>query len=92
MAKWVKVVLVLSLVLNLGLVVGFGFYRSYVRNQSFKLAALTTESDAQFKQYVLSELESGDPARIESLKQRLHKIVEQGPKIVEVWREAAAGK
>jgi predicted negative regulator of RcsB-dependent stress response len=46
MAKWAKIVLVVSLVLNVGLIIGYAYYTSYARAQIFKCAAMSAEVEA----------------------------------------------
>ncbi len=89
MAKSMKVTLALSLLFNVGLVVGFLCYRSYVGTQMFEGAAMTTEAEGRLLQSILSDIESDDPERIETLKDKLRVSVENADKAASLWRQAA---
>ena len=89
MAKRLKVALVLSLLLNVGLAVGFLCFKSYVGSQMFKMAAMTAEAEGRLLQSILADVESDDPDRIEALKQKLRVSIENANKAGSVWRQAA---
>ncbi len=89
MSKGIKIVLIISLLLNVGLVIGFVTFKSYVKSYEFQLAAIVAQSEASLLGNVLSELESGDPAKITALKERLRKDIEQAQKVKEIWELAA---
>lgn len=89
MTKGIKVVLIVSLLLNVGLIIGFGSYKSYVKSQNFKLAAINAQAEASILKNVLSELESDDPAKITALKERLRKDIEKAQKSKTIWQQAA---
>lgn len=89
MSKIVKIVLIISLLLNVGLAVGFWSYKSYVTTKSFELAALTARAEASLLKSVLSELESDDPEKIAALKERLRRHIEGAQKSEEIWQRAA---
>lgn len=89
MTKAIKIVLIVSLLLNAGLIIGFVSYKSYVKSQTFKLAALTAEAEANLLKNVLSDLESDDPAKLTALKERLRKDIENAEKTKAIWQQAA---
>jgi len=89
MAKGIKIILIISLLLNVGLIIGFGSYKSYVKSQIFKLAAINAQAEASVLKNVLSELESDDPVKITALKERLRKDIEKAQKSKEIWQRAA---
>ena len=89
MSKWLKIMLISSVVLNSAFVIGAIWARSYVRTQNFEMAALSAEAEGKVIRYVLTELESGDPNRIEALKDRLRKNSEQAKDVAAMWRKAA---
>ncbi len=80
---------ILSVVLNVVLIVGILWARTYARHTAFELAALNCDSQANFAEFVLGELESGDPARIQTLKTHLAGQVEQGRGEANLWRSAS---
>lgn len=84
-----KVILIVSLLLNLCLIVGFVFFRNYVRMQNFRLAEMVAQSETQQMQSILQDIESDDPAKIAALKERLHMYIEQGKDASLIWRRAA---
>ena len=53
MKRWGRIALVVSIVLNVGLITGLGFYRSFVRSHLFKLATSHFEAEAGQLGYVL---------------------------------------
>jgi len=89
MTKGIKAVLIISLLLNVGLIIGFWSYRSYVKSQNFKLAAINAQAEASILKNVLSELESDDPAKITVLKERLRKNIEKVQTAKVTWQQAA---
>ncbi len=89
MTKGIKAVLIVSLLLNVGLIIGFWSYKSYVKSQNFKLAAINAQAVASILKNVLSELESDDPAKITVLKERLRKNIEKAQTAKVVWQQAA---
>jgi hypothetical protein len=89
MSKWLKIMFILSVVLNIALVIGAIWARSYIRTQSFELAAMTADAEGRLARHILTELESGEPDRIESLKKLLQNSVENTEKAAEMWRQAA---
>lgn len=89
MAKWAKIILVVSLVLNVGLIIGYGYYTSYARAKIFKSAAMSVEFEEKVLKRVLSTLESDDPAKITALKERLPKDIEKAQKLSSNLRQAS---
>jgi hypothetical protein len=89
MSKWLKITFILSVVLNIALVIGAVWARSYVRTKSFELAAMTAEAEGRFSEHILTELESGEPDRIEAVKKLLQISVENAQKAADIWRNAA---
>lgn len=89
MSKWLSITLISSVVLNIAFVVGAICARSYVRTQCFELAAKTAEAEAGLTRYILTELESGEPDRIEALEKRLEQGIEQAEETADMWRKAA---
>lgn len=89
MSKWLKIMFISSVVLNMAFVIGAIWAKSYVTTQSFEMAAITAEAEGNIVKYILKELESEDPNRIEALKERLQKNIEQAEDVAEMWRNAA---
>jgi len=89
MSKWLKIMFLSSVILNIALVIGIIWARSFIRTQTFELAAISAEAEGNIARHVLTELESGEPDRIESLKKQLQKNIEQAEKVAEMWRNAA---
>jgi len=89
MGKELKIILISSVVLNIAFVIGAIWARSYVRTQSFEMAAMTAEAEGKVIRRVLTELESADPNRIEALKEQLQKNIEQANEVAVMWRNAA---
>jgi len=89
MSKWLKIMFISSVVLNIALVIGTIWARSYIRTKYFELAAITAEAEGSIARHILTELESGEPDRIEALKKRLEKNIEQAEKVADIWRNAA---
>ena len=90
MAKMIKLTLIVSLLLNAGLIVGFGVYKSYATSQNLKCVALAAQSETKLLEGIFSDLESGDPAKITALKERLRKHVEIAQKNTAIWQQIAA--
>ena len=89
MSKWLSITLISSVALNIAFVVGAVCARSYIRTQSFEHAAAIAEAEAGFTRHILTELESGEPDRIEALKKRLEQGIEQAEETADMWRDAA---
>jgi uncharacterized protein YneF (UPF0154 family) len=92
MAKGFKAILIVSLLLNVGLIIGFWSYKNYVRTQNFKLAAINAQSETNLLKNILSDIGSADPARITALKEKLNKYIEQGQKNSAMWQKAATAQ
>ena len=89
MSKWLKIMFISSVVLNIALVIGAIWARSYIRTQLFEHAAMTAEAEGSFVKHILTELESGEPDRIEALKKLLQNSIENTEKAADMWRQAA---
>jgi hypothetical protein len=89
MTKGIKVVFIVSIILNVCLIIGFISFRRYVTYQSFKLAAMSSQAEVQVTKYILSELESDNPEKITALKEMLRKKIENGQKATQTWQQAA---
>ena len=89
MSKWLKIIFVSSVVLNITLAIGVIWARSYVRNQSFELAAMTAEAEGRLAKHILTELESDEPERMEAVKKLLQSNIETSEKAAEMWRDVA---
>ncbi|MFC1633723.1 hypothetical protein ACFL5Z_02685 [Planctomycetota bacterium] len=89
MSKWLKILFISSIVLNGAFAIGAVWARSYVRTKSFEFAAMSAETECRFARHILKELESGEPDRIEALKKRLEKGIEQAEEVADIWRDAA---
>jgi len=89
MSKGLKIMFVSSVVLNIAFVIGAIWARSYVRTRSFEMAAMSAEAEGKVIRHVLTELESEDPNRIETLKEQLQKNIEQAEDVAVMWRNAA---
>ena len=89
MAKWVRIIFISSLALNVILIVGFVLFKKSVNTDIYRIGAANATSDAVAARYVLQELESGDPERVRKLKQYLRDSIEVGRKEAEEYRSAA---
>jgi hypothetical protein len=89
MSKWLKIMFISSVVLNIALVIGAIWAKSYIRTQNFELAVAIAEAEGSFTRHILTELESGEPDRIEDLKNELQKSIENTEKTADIWRDAA---
>lgn len=89
MSKWHKIMFISSVVLNIALVIGAIWARSYVRTKNFEFAAIHAEAEGRIARHVLTELESDETDRIEALKKQLKKDIEQAEKVAEMWRNVA---
>ena len=89
MSKWFKIMFISSVVLNIALVIGAIWARSYVTTKNFELAAITAEAEGRLARHILTELESGEPDRIEALKKLLQNSIENTEKAADMWRQAA---
>ena len=89
MNKWLKITFTLSVVLNIALVIGAVWARSYIRTKNFELAAMTADAEGRFSEHILTELESGQPDRIEAVKKLLTESIENAQKAADIWRSAA---
>ncbi len=88
MKKWIKIILVLSLLLNVCLGIAVFAGRGYFRQTTFQMVTKNAEAQMQLNQHLLNELESGDLKRIEALKPFLRDSVENCKKAAEAFRTA----
>ena len=89
MSKWLKIMFISSVVLNIALVVGAIWARSYIRTQLCEHAVAIAEAEGSFTRHILTELESGEPDRMEVLKNELQNSIENPEKAADIWRDAA---
>jgi hypothetical protein len=89
MSKWLKIIFILSVVLNIALVIGAVWARSYIRKENFELAANIAEAEGRFSEHILTELESGEPDRIEAVKKLLANGIENARKEADIMRNVA---
>ena len=83
MKKWLKIVFISSLVLNIVTIAGFILYRNFARNSTAKLLVISTEDKVALEKNILEELQSGEPNRIENMKDTLRRRLEIDKKIAE---------
>ena len=89
MSKSLKIVLAVSIVLNICLV-GFVLWaRGYITHQQFNLAAMNTEASVRGSEHVLEVIESQDSERIKALAESLEQQIIEGKKMAANWRKAA---
>ncbi len=89
MAKWVRIIFISSLALNVILIAGFVLFKKSVNNDIYRIGAANATSDVAAARYILQELESGDSNRVMKLKQYLRDSIEVGRKEAEEYRGAA---
>jgi len=88
MIKWLRVIFISSLAMNVILIVGFVMFRSSVKTTVLKLDSLNAQSEVALARYVLQELESGDPNRIKYLKQYLRESMALSAEEAQASRQA----
>jgi hypothetical protein len=89
MIKGIKVVFIVSIILNVCLIIGFISFRRYYTYQSFKHVADSTKAEVQVNKYILSELESDNPEKITALKDWLRMNIVIGEKTIQLYQQAA---
>ena len=89
MAKWVKLVFISSLALNVILIIGFILFRYSTNASIYRIGALNAQIRATSDRHILHELESGDPNKIKALEQYLRDSIELSKMEVEEYRNAA---
>ena len=89
MKNWKHVVFLCSLILNLGLIIGFVGFRHYVRVTTFQLIATTAQAEVNLLESILSDLESDDPEKTAALEERLRLFKEKRKKTSDIWEQAA---
>ena len=70
------VILGISLLLNILLIIGFLYFKNYMRSQTFRIAAINSDGNVKRSRFILSTIESGDPNKIDLLKERLRITIE----------------
>jgi len=90
MTKWPKVILYLSLVLNVAFLIGFGVYRSCMAKQLFRLSEMTEQAEVQRLEYIVSQLAPDEPSKIDALRQQLERDIETGGTAAKIWHQAAS--
>ena len=88
MVRGIKIALILSLILNVVLIVSFVYYRNYVKTHLPDLLLSIAEAEIKHSKYILLEIESEDPAKIESLKGHLRRSINNSEKNASVMRAA----
>ena len=83
--KKLKVALVISVMLNILLITAIVAGRSFVRKQSFELAALTAQSEAKQFEIILQYLESDDPNNMNKLKNYLLENIKMANQSEKIW-------
>lgn len=84
MSKWLKIMFVSSVVLNIALIIGVIWARSYIGKQLAESAVAIAEAEASFSEHILTELESGQPDRIEAVKKLLANGIENARKEADI--------
>ncbi len=88
MKKWLKAVLIVSLLMNAVLTITIIAGREYVKQIGFELVIMNLEADMMKNQMVLDALESNDPERIETMKKLLNIGVENCKRAAASFRAA----
>jgi len=68
MIKWPKYLLILSILLNVLLIVGFAIYRKYGTSTINNIAEYHSDYIIEHGKYILGVIDSNDPNRISHLK------------------------
>jgi len=89
MARGLKVTLIVSLVLNVGLAVGFLAYRNFVQSHVAAGAVSMAQGEARLLRGILADLESNDPQRTEALKERLKQYISNAETAASAFQQAA---
>jgi hypothetical protein len=87
-AKGLRIVLVLSLLLNAGFALAFLGYRSYVRHQMLETGAGVAEAEEGLLRSILSDIESAEQGRIEALKAKLRTSIQTNENTSAALRKA----
>jgi hypothetical protein len=88
MTKGIKVVFIVSIILNVCLIIGLISFKSYHTYLSYKIVADSIKTEVRYSKHILSELESNDPEKITALKDWLRENIEIGEKNTEMWQQA----
>jgi len=89
MTKWGRIILISSLALNVILVIGFILFKKSMDKSIYKIGVLNATARATSDRHILHELETGDPNKINALKQYLRDNIELCQKEAEEFRKAA---
>ena len=87
MTKTLKAILIVSLLLNITLAVGFVWFRSFVGTKLVDGWVMAAEAEQHQLQSILADLESGDPNKIDALEDRLREQIEMGEKNIALIRQ-----
>ena len=90
MKKWIKIVLVSSISLNLILVVSLFLLRMFAVSAIWNLLAISSRADLSQLEHIASKLDPNDPAGIIDLKQNLNKRIELQIRVTEMHEKIAS--
>jgi len=85
MKKWLSVILVCSLIVNVGLAMGLVIVRGQARSQAFNILADTTQANVREYKYILHELRTRDPDRQDALESFLEDAINKGERAQKAW-------
>ena len=84
-----KLPLILSATLNVGLIVALIVLHSLSTKRAFQTVADFAAAEVRLQEHVLTELESGDAARIAKIQETLRRNIENGKKAESSWRKGS---
>ena len=87
MSKWKRLILVLSLCLNVLLITGGLWYHHYVSRMVKELFLMNIRSAIRVNEHDLQKLQSNDPQEIHNLTESLKRRVDEGKKQAEQWQK-----
>ncbi len=85
MKRWLRVILVSSLVANVGLATGGVVIRRQFRSQAFGVLADTAQANARESSYILGEVKTRAPERLDALEAFLQESINGGTQAQEAW-------
>ncbi len=89
MKNWLKVLLAVSLILNVCLIIAVVSGQQYYRQTTFRREAQNAEAEARFNRTILECLKSENPAQIENTRTFLRQcIIESEKAAVRLWKGA----
>ena len=88
MARRLKMILAVSLALNIILIVGFVLFKQSVNAEIYKLDALNAQSNATLVRYILQELDSNDSERLKNITLYLRSSLTYNATESEEYRKA----